>query len=202
MVSAMRKVWLLVLLVLAGLYVWRQCTPIRHAPAVLVPGDPGQVNFTTPQSPIQKDGWTLQPLATFSLQARVLGIARYDDGPTGTLAPYDLALGWGPMSDTGVLERLSIRQSFRFYHWTFWGNPPVPEKDIISHSSNMHIIAADEAVLQKVKSLREGSLIRLAGVLVEATHPKADKPWRSSLTRTDTGEGACEIVYVRSLLEE
>ena len=197
--EAMRKVWLLVLLLLAGAYVWRQCTPIRHAPAVPAPGEPSQVNFTMPQAPIPKDGWTLQPLATFSLQARVLGVAHYNDGPNGKLATYDLALGWGPMSDTGVLERLSIRQSHRFYHWTFWGNPPVPEKDIISHSSNMHIIAADDDVLQKVKSLREGFVIQLSGVLVEATHPMADKPWRSSLVRTDMGEGSCEIVYVKSL---
>lgn len=197
----MRKVWLLVLLALAAAYVWRQCTPMQHAPGVLVQEDPRQVNFTTEQARIQKDGWTLKPLATFSAKARVLGIARYEDGPTGALAPYDLALGWGPMSDTGVLERLSIRQSHRFYHWTYWGKPPVPEKDIISHSTNAHIIPADDSVLQKLKALREGSLIQISGVLVEATHPQAEKPWLSSLSRTDTGEGSCEIIYVKSLVE-
>lgn len=198
----MRKVWLLVLLALGGVYVWRQCTPVRHAPAALISEAPLQVNFTTPQEPIQKDGWTLQPLATFSLKARVLGITRYEDGPTGALAPFDLALGWGSMSDTGVLERLDIRQSQRFYHWTFWGDPPIPESDIISHSTNAHIIPADEDVLQKLKTLKEGSIIQLTGVLVEATHPQADNPWRTSLSRTDAGEGSCEIIYVKSLVWE
>lgn len=198
----MRKVWILVLLALAATYVWRKYAPIPHAPTVMVHEEPRQVDFTTEQLPIQKDGWMLKPLATFSVKARVLGIARYDDGPTGVLAPYDLALGWGPMSDTGVLERLSIRQSHRFYHWTYWGKPPVSESDIISHSTNAHIIPADESVLQKLKSLREGSLVQLAGVLVEATHPQAEKPWRSSRSRTDAGEGSCEIVYVKSLLEQ
>ncbi|WP_147263586.1 hypothetical protein [Roseimicrobium gellanilyticum] len=197
----MRKVWLLVLLALAATYVWRRCTPIQHAPVVLQE-EPRQVDFTAAQAAIQMDGWTLKPLATFSMKARVLGITRYDDGPPSKLAPYDLALGWGPMSDTGVLERLNIRQSNRFYHWTYWGKPPVPEKDIISHSTNAHIIPAGEGVLLKLKSLREGSLIQLAGVLVEATHPQAEKPWRSSLSRTDAGEGSCEIIYVKSLVEE
>lgn len=202
MVGTMRKIWLLILLLLAGVYLWKQYTPVRHAPAILAQDEPRQVNFTTPQGVIQKDGWSLQPLATFSVKARVLGIMRYEDGPTGALASYDLVLGWGPMSDTGVLERLNIRQSHRFYRWTYWGKPPVPEKDIISHSTNAHIIPSDDGVLQKLRSLREGSLIELAGVLVEATHPQAEKPWRSSLSRTDTGEGSCEIIYVRSLREE
>jgi hypothetical protein len=175
---------------------------MQHAPAVLVREEPRQIDFTTSQTAISKDGWTLKPLATFSAKARVLGTARYADGPTGALAPYDLALGWGPMSDTGVLERLNIRQSNRFYHWTYWGKPPVPEKDIISHSTNAHIIPENDGVLEKLKSLREGSLIQLVGVLVEATHPQAEKPWRSSLSRTDTGEGSCEIIYVKSLVAQ
>lgn len=198
----MRKVWLLVVLALGGVYVWRQCTPVPHAPAALVSQEPAQVNFTTPQPPIQKNGWTLQPVATFSLKARVLGIALYEGGATSELAPFDLALGWGPMSDTGVLERLDIQQRDRFYHWTYWGNAPIPEKDIISHSTNAHIIPADEEVLQKLKSLKEGSVIQLDGVLVDATHPQADKPWRSSLSRTDIGEGSCEIIYVQALVVE
>jgi hypothetical protein len=198
----MRKVWLVVLLAIGGVYVWRQCTPVPRASTVVGSGELTQVNFTTPQAPMQKNGWTLQPLATFSLKARVLGIARYDGGATGELSPFDLALGWGPMSDTGVLERLDIRQRDRFYHWTYWGNPPVPEKDIISHSTNAHIIPADEDVLEKLKSLREGAHIQLDGVLVDATHPQADKPWRSSLSRTDAGEGSCEIIYVTSLVVE
>ena len=74
----MRKIWLLVLLALAAAYVWRQCTPMQHAPAVLVQDAPRQVNFTTEQARIQKEGWTLKPLATFSAKARVLGIARYE----------------------------------------------------------------------------------------------------------------------------
>jgi hypothetical protein len=198
----MRKVWLLVLLALGGVYVWRLCIPVPRASTVVGSGEPTQINFTTPQAPMQKNGWTLQPLATFSLKARVLGIARYDGGATGELAPFDLALGWGSMSDTGVLERLDIRQRDRFYHWTFWGNPPVPEKDIVSHSTNAHIIPANEGVLRKLKSLQEGSMIQLDGVLVDATHPQADKPWRTSLSRTDAGEGSCEIIYVKSLMEE
>lgn len=200
MVDAMRKVWIMVLLGLACLYGWRQChAPIVRPPGVLVTTEPRQTDYTAAQPVIRKEGWTLKPLAGYTMEARVLGVARYSDGPDGKLSPYDIAVGWGPMSDTGVLDRISFRHSHRFYHWTYWGSPPIPEKEIISHSCNVHLIPANDGVLGKMRTLRTGSLIRLRGVLVEATHPQGSEPWRSSLSRTDTGKGACEIIYVQSL---
>ena len=42
----------------------------------------------------------------------------------------------------------------------------------------------------------------MTGYLVEANFPGAAKPWRSSLVRDDTGDGACELMYVRLLNEQ
>ncbi len=193
----MRKLLLALMLTLGCLYGWRQCAPIRHAPGVLVSAEPRQTDFTTPQPPIRKDDWTLKPLASYTLEARVLSVAKYSEGPDGHLSPYDLAVGWGSMSDSGVLEKLDIRQGHRIYRWTYWGQPPIPEQEIISHSCNVHLIPADQAVLDKLRSVRAGSLVRLGGLLVEASHPQGDGPWRSSLSRTDTGAGSCEIIYVK-----
>jgi hypothetical protein len=41
-------------------------------------------------------------------------------------------------------------------------------------------------------------LIHLSGLLVEATGPEIGT-WRSSLSRTDSGNGACELVWVEEL---
>jgi hypothetical protein len=43
--------------------------------------------------------------------------------------------------------------------------------------------------------VRAGDRVRIEGWLVEATAPDGWR-WRSSLTREDTGNGACELVYV------
>jgi hypothetical protein len=59
----------------------------------------------------------------------------------------------------------------------------------------MHIIPATPAIAKQCKSLRAGSLVHLRGDLVEATGPGIGR-WRSSLSRTDTGNGACELFYV------
>ena len=48
------------------------------------------------------------------------------------------------------------------------------------------------------KSLRTGELIHLSGLLVEATGPEIGT-WRSSLSRTDSGNGACELVWVEEI---
>lgn len=197
----MRKISIALLITGLCLIAWQRCSPIEHPPGVLVRALPDQMVFTTPQPSVVKNGWTLKPLAALALEARVLGAKRYRDDFAASIAPFDLALGWGPMSDAAVLEKLDVTQKNRFYHWRFWGRAPIPEKDITAHSGNMHIIPADDAVLSKLQSLREGALVRLAGSLVVATHPKANKPWCTSLTRDDEGEGACEIFYVKSLTQ-
>jgi len=47
--------------------------------------------------------------------------------------------------------------------------------------------------------VREGDIVHLEGELIEA-HGKDGSVWRSSTTRSDSGDGACEVVYVRSLV--
>ncbi len=60
----------------------------------------------------------------------------------------------------------------------------------------MHLIPADRDIARTLGRVRPGSLIRLEGELVEVRSPKG---WslRSSMTREDTGAGACEVVWVK-----
>lgn len=166
----------------------------------MVRDEPVQVMLPDASEKVWKNGWNLKPLAQYTLKARALGLRRYQGDATASLAPYDLAVGWGCMSDETVLERLEISQDNRYFHWRYWGAPPIPDNEINAHSANIHLIPADDRVAQSIASLRVGSLLQMSGWLVEAAHPGSEKPWRSSLTREDEGEGACEIYYVRSLV--
>ena len=47
--------------------------------------------------------------------------------------------------------------------------------------------------------MRVGDIVHLEGQLIEA-RGKDGSTWRSSMSRDDTGDGACEVVYVRSLV--
>ena len=62
----------------------------------------------------------------------------------------------------------------------------------------MHVIPADKQVARDLDKVRQGSLIRLQGKLVEARRSDGFH-WRSSLTREDTGAGACELILVESI---
>lgn len=140
----------------------------------------------------------LQPLAGFSIDARVLSREDYHVGRTADLSPTDLALGWGRMRDDAVLSRLSISQAARWYHYQWTDEAPLPPVEIAQSSANMHLIPSDAASAEALHRVRAGERVRIDGWLVEATAPDGWH-WRSSMTRDDVGDGACEVVYVCSI---
>lgn len=62
----------------------------------------------------------------------------------------------------------------------------------------MHMIPANDAIEHQLKLIRAGNMVHLKGFLVEVTGKDGFR-WKSSLSRTDTGGGACELVRVESL---
>jgi len=149
--------------------------------------------------PFQHGKYTLTPLADYTLTARVLSREDYRFDASAGLSPTDLALGWGRMSDERVYGGLGIRQSGRFYHYR-WGpdGPPIPKDEIVRCSANVHIIPADKSVERALAQIEEGDVVHLSGQLIEANRLDGWR-WRSSLTRTDSGDGACEVLFVREL---
>lgn len=193
----MRRLWLLLLVCALGAYfAWRDRS-ISQPPGVLAPADPTQHLLTASVPLFQKDRYQIKPLAEFAIEARVLAKSdyRFDEG--ADLAPIDLALGWGRMSDSVVLEQISIDQRQRFYYW-HTTTLPIPRREIETHSANMHLIPATRAVAAQIKSIRPGHLINLSGYLVEVQRDDGWR-WRSSLTREDTGNGACELIWVEAI---
>jgi hypothetical protein len=169
---------------------------INHAPGLLVTTEPKQRDLASAAS-FRHGKYTLTPRAEFSLSARVLATERYRFDPLADLIPRDLALGWGAMSDTTVLAGLQISQSGRFYFWrTRTGELPAPVETITASSANMHLIAADPGVARVIERARVGHVIELEGQLVDV---RADNGYTisTSLTRSDSGAGACEVIYVQ-----
>ncbi|MEO6969109.1 MAG: hypothetical protein ABI132_11745 [Rhodanobacteraceae bacterium] len=192
--------WLLAgLLILAafGGWSWSRHRPIARTAGVLAPDDPVQTDLDGVQPPIAFQDATLHPLAKFTLSARVLSRDDYRFDAGSALSPTDLALGWGRMSDSAVLRDIDIEQGVRFYTWRVHAFP-IPRREIETHSANMHMIPADKLVQHDLAQVRVGDVITLDGLLVEADRPGGWR-WRSSLTRDDTGDGACELVYIKDL---
>ncbi len=164
---------------------------------VLVANDPEQTD--TIDSPFTFKQYTIQPLADFKIDARVLSTEHYYLDTGANLVPVDLALGWGRMSDSAVIKPLNISQSGRFYRYHYDLPAPIPPEEIISHSANMHMIPSTKLIEKELKNVRVGQVIHITGTLVQATNSEKHWTWRSSLTRYDTGAGACELVWVKQL---
>jgi hypothetical protein len=147
-------------------------------------------------APFRLGSATVTPLAAFSVAGRILSRRDYTFDRRANYSPMDIALGWGPMSQAGMAERLHVRQGGRWYHYK-WGNegPPMPPAEIASHSANMHMVPADAAAASALDHARAGELVRLDGWLIRIDGDDGFT-WQSSLTRGDVGAGACELVLV------
>ena len=170
--------------------------PVHWSPGVLAPADPVQRDIDHTK-PMTYKGVELMPRASFSAEVRVLSRERYRMGALGTAVPLDFAVGWGPMSDSAVLADIKVTQGNRFYFWHYDEEPPIPRADIEAHSANWHLLPATSQVFDTLDDVRVGEIVELEGELVDIKGN--DFTLRTSLTRKDTGAGACEVLYVQAV---
>lgn len=142
-------------------------------------------------------GAVVTALADFEVRGRVLAKRRYETDREARFSNWDLAMGWGPMSQSAVLSEINIRQDRRFYFWRV-SEFPIPRDDIEENSANMHMLAANEEVERVLEEVLPGDDVHFEGQLVHLA--SADGyTWESSLTRGDTGDGACEVIWLTHL---
>lgn len=155
------KLLLIIFLILSGLIYTRQTQGwVNYDKKVIIHQIPLQEETDRP--PFEHKGFTITPKSAFQIEARVLSKRRYLWGDGSELAPVDLALGWGPMSNYHVLKHLKISQFNRWYSYRY-KQPPIPKQDIISHSANMHLIPADKQAEKTIKSARRGEVVSIKG---------------------------------------
>lgn len=192
--------WELVLVLIAFFFGWSNWSKreVKVATAEMIaPEAPLQVDLSPDAAPVlQHKDYQIEAQASYSLQARLLKKENYRFGREAELSPVDFALGWGPMSGNALLDQIKITQGNRFYQLR-WDDQSLPAGVIMEHSANTHIVPATSEVASQVKAMRPGQLIELQGYLVNVTAPDGWS-WKSSLTRTDTGAGACELFWVES----
>ena len=193
------KKFVAILLVLSLLGWWQsQPASVDLPPGAKAPNEPRQTSVKN-SKPFTLKGYQVSPLANFKLDAKVLAKKRYRVDRGAELAPFDLALGWGVMSDQSIVDALSIRQTNRWYIFrTRDQSFPHPMNLISRSSANMHMVPSDPTIEKKLGNIRVGSIVRFSGKLVSIKHSDGFR-WKSSLTRDDQGDGACELFYVESI---
>lgn len=173
---------------------------IVQPPGVLVPEEPQQTTLHYPKSWNYND-YRIIPLATFHIRARVLGKERYRMDRGAELASYDLALGWQAMSDSALLDKIEVSQSNRWYYLSWAEAIPLHKLDVFYQSANMHLVPATRAVWRAISNAAPGNIIVMDGYLIRAEGDE-DWHWQSSLSRGDTGDHSCELVWVEKFTVE
>ena len=138
----------------------------------------------------------VEVLQDFYGDFRILSTKRYVHDEQAKFSPIDYAVSWGLFADPKIASNIRVKQFDRFLKWSL---PvlPVPPEQAMQMVSNMHIIPASPELAREIERVSRGDLVRLKGELVEIQYK--DLVWRSSLTPTDTGEGACEVFRVHSI---
>ncbi|MGQ0798559.1 MAG: hypothetical protein ACT4NL_00400 [Pseudomarimonas sp.] len=196
--------WLIGLCLLGFVYRVGQPGPLfppsqipQAAGRVIAPDPPIQrlISNATPQTYLDLE---LQPLAEFEFDARLLSLAWYSQGTEANYSPVDLGIAWGAMSDSANIDALDWSHGSRFLNYRYASQPPIPQRELDRSVANLHVLPASAEVLRKIEQLRAGQRIVGRGILVAATRADGWR-WNSSLSREDTGAGACELLLLSDI---
>jgi hypothetical protein len=104
----------------------------------------------------------------------------------------DLCVVWGD-------NRHAMLDKLRFWSGLFTCNVSTRDRDAwqtfnMSQLSNNHLLSTDDDVRRRVKDVRIGDQVRIRGYLSSYTSPAGTRG--TSTTRTDTGDGACETIFI------
>lgn len=146
--------------------------------------------------------YEVQPVADYDLRGLVVshnnpagfGDIYHDERSVDT---KDLCVIWGANVSHGGFHKVEFSSGA----WTCYARWPGGVVFSGSHLSNNHLITDKQAVRDAIEDVRIGDQIHIRGKLVNYTDPAGWKGWwrKSSLTRTDAGNTACEVVFVDSI---
>ncbi len=163
--------------------------------------DPVQVPYKADEPIIMevKHGYfTITPVAKYKISGVVVGKGTYSSGWDGEISPVDLAIVWGKLAEPGSNRYIDYTQGNRWYFYQYKPGSPFDNSYIVSHSSNSHIIPASENIRRAVRAVKGKDKVVLEGFLVNLKGIYKEQPvtWNTSLSRTDSGNGSCELFYV------
>ncbi len=107
----------------------------------------------------------------------------------------DLCVLWGSNVQTEVYKDMRFTSN----SWTctyYWPNREVGSKFNHTCLSNNHLLSHDESVTRSLLNTSRGDQIYLRGYLAEYSHSHGDFHRGTSTDRRDTGNGACETIYI------
>lgn len=152
---------------------------------------------TTGTRIIENNGkqYTINFIAEYTLTGRVVTTYPYFNNSTySKLIPLDIGVIWGEAALEKNYKKTTYfsdgTRSLNFYCTNM--------STCQNHElSNNHLLPENKKIKREIFLIKPGDYIKIEGYLIEITG--SDYSQRSSTTRNDTGDGACEIIYVTNI---
>ena len=113
----------------------------------------------------------------------------------------DLCLVWGDNIKSGAYQKVKYSHGEFTCYYSYTQNLDPPFNGL--YLSNNHLIPKNEDIEKKIARVNTGDQVRISGYL--ANYKITDENGResssrnTSITRNDTRNGACEIIYVNQI---
>lgn len=110
----------------------------------------------------------------------------------------DLCVIWGKNASSGAYRKIDFSSGQFVCYWQASSQEEFAAFDQNAISNN-HLLTDDPQIAKKMRSVRTGDQVRFRGMLAEYSHNHNGQPFKrgTSTIRTDTGNGACETIYVK-----
>ncbi|MBK8336314.1 MAG: hypothetical protein IPL03_06845 [Sterolibacteriaceae bacterium] len=152
---------------------------------------------------VGKIDYLVQPLFKYDLYGMV--VSRHDSDTwwdyihkdwNDRLNVADLCVVWGNNVRSGAYRDIEFSSGQFVCNFQTSSNEAYAAFDQTSISNN-HLLSADPALARKMRNVRIGDQVHFSGYLAEYSHNHGSPFKRGTSTvRTDSGNGACETVYV------
>jgi len=190
----MKTITLIIILVVSWLYFYH----IGSAPSVgngeLVQAIPFETDTET--ASFELNGFTVTPQKQYEVEGRVVAASKYYLDGLATLAPMDIVLGWGPMSDEHIFEGLDVSIGKRHYEWSE-NTGRLSREEVSANSNIFHVIPKASTVAKLIEEVRIGDILALQGYVVTVKNSSGE--WESKKSLLDKESGAGKLFYIEHI---
>lgn len=139
--------------------------PVKHGPGITAK-EPPRIERLKWQKPFTFKGASFTPKKAIQAEVRIIKRKRYFFDSFSKYSPIDALVGWNDLSDERNLDFIFYTLGHRKYELDLT-RPPLKLSKIYAETELWHLIPSTETIDDKLKSLRDGHIIQLSGLLVD-----------------------------------
>jgi len=152
----------------AASYIVYSTFPVDRGPGIMVKNAP-EIERLTWQEPFTHKGATVLPKKVIEGDVLIIKRKRYFFDILTKFSPTDAMVGWNQLSDERNLDYIFYSLKDRSFELDLT-RPPLPLNTIYKESDLWHLIPSTADIDDKLKTLRDGHIISVKGLIVDVEH--------------------------------